>query len=109
MSNRNWSGIPDELSTEQKEFMKKHALAFSSGYVGMLRLYRDDPSNKKCRYSQTVWQSSSGGHVVSLVISKMDLPTMEELQDQGLKYINHLMSLPDDQLQKELDKDTPLL
>ena len=114
-----WYGIPDELSPAQKDFMKKHALNFSSGYIGMLRLYRDVPSDK-CRYARTPWQSSGGANVCSQAIGQVNNPkyrgagswpfaTMEELQEQGINFLNHLMSLSDDQLQKKLDGETPLL
>ena len=108
-----WHGIPDELSESEKKFMEKHRLAFSSGYIGMLRCYRDDPKDK-CRYARTVWQSSSGLSVVaSAVLKAEDEPFPppglgESLRQAGREFLKGLMDLSEPDLAKALDRNVGL-
>jgi len=110
-----WYGIPAELPEAEQEFMKKHGLAFSSGYFGMLRCYRNYTYTEDgSRCSNTIWQSSSGwAPVVSAAIADPDegwpFPKPEQLKEAGRAFLKKAMSLSGEELQKLLDRHVPLL
>ena len=106
-----WYGIPDELPEAEQEFMRKHRLNFSSGYIGMLRCYRDDPADE-CRYARTIWQSSSAlTTVVAATLAghgEKWLPEPDQLKEAGRVFLKKAMSLPEEELKKLLDRYVPL-
>jgi len=106
-----WYGIPAELPEAEQEFMRKHRLNFSSGYIGMLRCYRDDPADEH-RYARTIWQSSSGLlPVVSATLAGQGekwLPEPEQLKEAGKAFLKKAMSLPEEELRRLLDRHVPL-
>lgn len=98
----NWYGIPKELEPELKEFMELHGLAFSSGYIGMLRCYRKN---------LTVWQTSSIAPIRAANEGRniMDsLPTDEQLASAGREFLRAAMAMPPDELERRFEEHVPL-
>lgn len=101
-----WYGIPEELSEPEKAFMKEHGLAFSSGYIGMLRCYKGN---------RTVWQSSSAILPVACVAlaetasstpwgSPPPWPGDDELRECAKSFLKEAMSMPPAKVKKALEK-----
>jgi hypothetical protein len=93
-----------QLTKKQEAFLKQHNLTVSTGYAGMIRLYRHDvnynPATKKnVKSFCCIWQTSplwflKGYDPTKLMsLQQMEIPGEDELVTQLSDFISRLMQM----------------
>lgn len=96
-----WYGIPDELDQDMKDFMSKYQISFSSGYIGMLRIYW-----KRKDGTTGIAETSRFAPILAVMAyGPPQFPSDQSLRESGIKFVRRLMSLTPKRVEEILNSD----